>query len=377
MFRILNAKNTHLSVNTSTRKSFLCQKLVITISLCLLSHVAHAQKPKPYLSSDSFDPTPRGTSGFRIAFYNVENLFDYFDDSLTIDEEFLPNQGRYWTKARYQDKQQKLAKTIIAMGGWEPVPLIGLCEIENRYVLESLTKFTVLKSAGYEIIHKDSPDRRGIDVAALYRPEKFKLINYHYYPLNFPFDPDSRTREILHVIGELPNKDTLHLFVNHWPSKFGGEFETQPKRMFAAEFVRNKVDSIRKIQPKAAVIITGDFNDEPEEASMIEGLAFDTKIESPKAENLYNLMYDIRYEAGTHSFENQWSIIDQFIVSGNLLTGSSSTSILNNTAQIFNMDYLIMTGATGATRPFRTYQGPKYIGGYSDHLPILLDLVLK
>lgn len=343
----------------------------------MLSLATLAQKPKVYLSSDSFNPTPRGKSGFRIAFYNVENLFDYFDDSLKIDEEFLPNQGRYWTKARYQDKQQKLAKTIISMGGWEPVPLIGLCEIENRYVLESLTKFTVLKSAGYEIIHKDSPDRRGIDVAAIYRPEKFKLINYFYYPLNFPFDPDSRTREILHVVGELPNGDTLHFLVNHWPSKFGGEFETQPKRMFAAKFVRSKVDSIRRAQPNAAVIITGDFNDEPEEASMVEGLDFDPNIESPKPENLYNLMYNIRYEAGTHSFQNQWSIIDQFIVSGNLLEGGNSTSVLNNTAQIFNMDYLIMTGATGATRPFRTYQGPKYIGGYSDHLPILLDLVLK
>lgn len=332
---------------------------------------------KNYLASESFDESLRGSQRFRVAFYNVENLFDYFDDSTTLDDEFLPIGGNYWTKDRYKDKQQKLAKTIIAMGGWEAPELIGFCEVENRYVLTTLTQFTPLKAAGYEIIHQDSRDRRGIDVAAIYRPEKFELLDYHYYPLNFPFDSASRTRDILHVIGKLPNQDTLHYFVNHWPSKFGGEFETQPKRMFAAEFTRNKADSIMKAQPGAYIIITGDFNDEPHEESMLNGLKVQTEIDQVENTDLYNMMYPIRYLTGTHSFENEWGILDQFVVNGNLLNTKNSAYIRNKTAQIFDMPFLIMEGATGATRPLRTYQGPRYIGGYSDHLPIIMDLVLK
>ena len=337
-----------------------------------------AQRKKPYLASDHLNIEKRGQDRFRLVFYNVENLFDYFDDSTTMDEEFLPNQGRYWTKERYGQKQQKIAKTIIALGGWEAPELIGLCEIENRYVLTTLTQFTALKSAGYEIIHKDSQDRRGIDVAAIYRPDRFELINYEYYTLNFPFDPESKTRDILHVIGKLPNQDTLHYFVNHWPSKFGGEFETAPKRNFAARLVRSKVDSILAISPEASIVITGDFNDEPEAESMTTELGVQGSLDEVNSnDQLYNLMYPIRHLTGTHSFENEWSIIDQFVVSGNLMDPDSQTSIYKSTPIIGDLDFLIVTGATGATRPFRTYQGPKYLGGFSDHLPILIDLTLK
>jgi len=345
--------------------------------LCLCTALVQAQQIRPYLASEAFNPAPRNDSRLRLVFYNVENLFDYFDDSTTIDEEFLPRGGRYWGKTRYRDKQNKIAKTLIAMGGWEPPAIIGLCEIENRYVLEGLTRFTQLESVGYEIVHKDSPDRRGIDVAVLYRPEKFKLLNYEHYPLKFPFDPDSRTREILHVVGELPNKDTLHYFVNHWPSKYGGAFETEPKRIFAAEFLRGKVDSLLALNENARIILTGDFNDEPEEESMTEGLATTEEMSELDKKDLFNLMFELRYVTGTHSFQNKWSIIDQFIVSGNMFEEDAATQVVPNSVQIFDMPWLIMEGATGAKRPFRTYQGPKYVGGYSDHLPILLDLQLR
>ena len=336
-----------------------------------------AQKQKPYLASESFESEARGNGRFRIAFYNVENLFDYFDDSTTIDEEFLPRGERYWTKKRYLEKQSRLAKTLMAVGGWEPPALIGLCEIENRYVLNTLTNFTALKAAGYEIIHQDSPDRRGIDVAALYRPDKFKLLDYHAYRLVFPFDTASKTRDILHVIGELPNRDTLHFFVNHWPSKYGGEFETKPKRLYAAQFIRSKVDSILKVAPNTSIVITGDLNDEPDEESIVAGLKIQTEKAALKNNDLYNLMYDIRYLTGTHSFQNKWSVLDQFIVNGHLMNTTSTTHVHSQSAQIFDMPFLIMEGSTGTNRPFRTYQGPKYIGGYSDHLPVLMDLILK
>ncbi len=352
------------------------QKIKVSLYCGFMLSASIALGQKAYLASESFDPSPRNEERVRLAFYNVENLFDYFDDSLTIDEQFLPRGDHYWTKARYTEKQNKLAKTILAMGGWDAPELIGFCEIENRYVLESLTQFTQLKALDYQIIHKDSPDARGIDVAAIYRSDKLKLLNYEYYQLNFPFDSTSRTRDILHAVMELPNQDTLHYFVNHWPSKFGGEFETQPKRMFAAEFVRAKADSLLKINPNTHIVITGDFNDEPEEESMLKGLAVNTDINTLKPTDLFNMMFDLRFVTGTHSFENKWGILDQFIVSGNLLMKKSKTRIFNKTAQIFDMDFLIMEGATGARRPFRTYQGPKYIGGYSDHLPIIMDLIL-
>ncbi len=351
--------------------------LLIIPLICTSFNQVVAQKKKLYLASETFEDSYRGNERFRVVFYNVENLFDYFDDSTTLDEEFLPNRGRFWNKERYLRKQGNLAKTIIATGGWEPPALIGLCEVENRYVLNSLTGFTSLKPAGYEIIHQDSKDRRGIDVAALYRPDKFELLDYQYYQLRFPFDTTSRTRDILHVIGKLPNQDTLHFFVNHWPSKFGGEFETQPKRYYAAKFVRQKVDSLLRINQNAAIIVTGDFNDEPEEESMTTGLGVKTSVSDLGTKDLYNLMYDVRYLTGTHSFENKWGILDQFIVSGSLMIKTSKTTIYRNTAQIFDMPFLITEGATGDTRPLRTYRGPKYIGGYSDHLPILLDLILK
>lgn len=351
-------------------------KSIFTLILLALSLNSLAQE-KAYLASEAFEGSIRGNERFRVAFYNVENLFDYIDDSTTLDDDFTYRGNNRWTKARYQEKQQRLAKTIVAMGGWEAPELIGFCEVENRYVLTTLTQFTPLKAVGYEIIHQDSRDRRGIDVAAIYRPDKFELLDYHYYQLNFPFDTASRTRDILHVIGKLPNQDTLHYFVNHWPSKFGGEFETQPKRMFAAEFTRHKVDSIMVAQPNANIIITGDFNDEPEEESMLSGLKVQTELSEVKPTDLFNMMYPIRYVTGTHSFQNEWGILDQFVVNGRLLNSRNSTSIRNRTAQIFDMDFLITEGATGATRPFRTYQGPAYIGGYSDHLPIIMDLILN
>ncbi len=354
------------------------QILYLLIFLLINATPALGQKKKPFLASENLNLEKREDNRFRVVFYNVENLFDYFDDSTTIDEEFLPNTGRFWTKKRYQDKQNKLAKVLIALGGWEAPELIGLCEIENRYVLTTLTQFTALKAIGYEIIHQDSKDRRGIDVAAIYRPDKFELINYEYYTLKFPFDTSSRTRDILHVIGKLPNTDTLHYFVNHWPSKFGGEFETLPKRNYAGKFLRKKIDSVLAFSPNANILITGDFNDEPEAESMTNALRITKEVEEIRTnKDLYNLMYPIRYLTGTHSFQNEWSIIDQFVVTGNLMDSRSRTFIYQKTPMIGDLDFLIIEGATGAKRPFRTYQGPKYVGGFSDHLPIILDLLLK
>jgi len=343
-------------------------RLAIIVCFVLFEHFSLCQQLKSYAATDYYDDSPRTNQALRIISYNVENLYDYYDDSLTLDDEFLPNQGRFWTKARYSIKQEQLAQVIMAIGGWEAPGIIGLCEIENRYVLETLIRFTALKTAQYEIVHKDSPDSRGIDVALLYRREKFELLDFDFIPISFPFDQESTTRDILYAQGLMQNGDTLHLFVNHWPSKYGGEFETLAKRFYAAEVLKQKMDSLRLLNSQSLIIAMGDFNDEPSSEALKhfhQDPAYD------------NLMNGITANLGTHSFENRWSKLDQFIVTSTLLSQKAKSRILPYSVKIFDLPFLLKEGALGNMRPFRTYQGPAYLGGFSDHLPIFLDISFR
>jgi len=340
---------------------------LLLLNLIFFPICAKAQASQ-FLASEGFSDQLRGAQLLRVVSYNVENLFDYFEDSLTQDDEFLPHQGRYWNKAKYHKKTQQIAQVIMALGGWEAPGLVGLCEIENRYVLQTLTQFTQLKTVGYEIIHKDSPDPRGIDVALLYRPDKFELVDYDFIEINYPFDQASKTRDILYAKGILHNSDTLHVFMNHWPSKYGGEFETANKRKFVAQQLKRKMDEILSQHKDASLIAMGDFNDTPSSESMSY---------LSESETYVNVLSDAEYHYGTHSFANEWSVIDQFVLSARLLDQSSRTSLMANSIKIFNADFLLTEGALGNERPFRTYQGPAYLGGFSDHLPIVLDLIIK
>ena len=341
---------------------------LIGLLLIAPTFTTEAQSLNQYLASYSFSDLARGDQGLRIMSYNVENLFDYFDDSLKQDDEFLPFKNRYWTKERYEQKQRHIAQVIMAAGGWEAPALVGLCEIENRYVLESLTRFTELKSVGYEILHKDSPDIRGIDVALLYRRDKFQLLFFDYLEINFPFDQDSKTRDILYAKGKLANQDTLHIFLNHWPSKYGGEFETASKRAYVARQLKTKLDSLLKLNSTAKIVVMGDFNDEPD-AESLQIITSDGDFK--------NLLSEVQYQYGTHSFDNKWAILDHFIVSHSLLIKSQKTHYRPASVKILNLDFLLAKGSLGNYRPFRSYQGPAYIGGYSDHLPIIMDILFR
>ncbi len=208
------------------------------------------------------DGSEEGKRGdFRLMFYNVENLFDCFDDSLTLDNEFLPMGDRNWTWEKYQKKSQKVAKVILAAGGWEFPDLIGLCEIENRFVLDGIFKIGYLNNTGYEIIHRESPDRRGIDVALVYQPETFHPIDTSFLRLIYEGDSISTTREILYVKGKTHTEDTLHVFVNHWPSRWGGQLESEDHRVAAAHLLKEKVSEIFTENNNALIVIMGDFND--------------------------------------------------------------------------------------------------------------------
>lgn len=334
---------------------------IILLLIINLSWAAYGQNPQ------------RDKDGIRVMFYNVENLFYPTDDSLKNDDEFTEDGMRYWTFARYFDKIAKVSKTAIAIGEWEPPAIIGLCEIEEIRCLEDLVYNSPLKAFNYKIIHQESADNRGIDVALLYRPEHFELISFHAYQLDFP--SDSRpSRDILGVKG-LVGKDTLHLFVNHWPSRYGGQLATASKRDFAAETLRAKYDSILNIDPNAAILAMGDFNDHPDDPSMFEILRAKKNIEDMKDGDFLNLIWQYEFKSGTHKYQHEWGILDQFVVTNGLIQGSSGLKTGLENAFIYEVEYLLEGEKDGVgKKPNRTYIGMKYHGGYSDHLPIFVDI---
>jgi predicted extracellular nuclease len=311
------------------------------------------------------------TEPHRILFYNVENLFDTLDDANKADEEFLPEGNKHWTPYRYYDKLQKISKVILAAGEWNTPSFIALCEIENRNTLNNLLEWTPLKNYQYGIIHKESPDFRGIDVALLYDKEKVQPLYYNFYKLHFPFSPRTKTREILYS-KNLINKDTLHIFVNHWPSRRGGKEASEPKRIFVAEFLREKVDSILGTNINAKIIITGDFNDEPTDSSIYYYLKAQSDTTFNEEGVLFNYMYEKKNRGeGSYKYRYEWNMLDQIIISKGLYSSK-------NKAVIFKEDWLLKEDEryTGKTI-YRTYYGPRYQGGYSDHLPVFLDFYLN
>jgi len=314
----------------------------------------------------------------RIIFYNVENLFDTENDSIKNDEEFTPDGPKNWNNYRFYDKLNNIYRVILSIGEWEPPALVGLCEIENRFVLNQLVYQTPLKRFDYKVIHFESPDRRGIDVALLYRYDKFEPLTSERIQIDFPFNSESKTRDILYVKGVLFETDTIHLFVNHWPSRWGGYLETKPKREFVASQLKNKIDSLFSFDVNPNIVIMGDFNDEPWDESIRNVL--DAKLDTIGIGNkeLFNLMarYEKDWLIGTGKYKEDWSVIDQFIISSNLLTENNTILVSKEGVRIHNLEFLLEEDKThGGEKPYRTYVGYKYNGGYSDHLPIYLDLI--
>jgi len=309
-------------------------------------------------------------------FYNTENLFDPFNDSLTKDDEFLPDGVRHWTWHKMQDKISKLSKVIVAVGGWDPPECIGLCEIENRMIINQLVYESPFSFYEYRVVHKESPDFRGIDVALLYNPEKLKLTDKEFITVNLP-GTRRTTRDILYATFACMDTDTIHIFVNHWPSKYGGQYDSEPNRRAAALTLRRVVDSVISENSDAKIIIMGDFNDPPEAFSISKVLGAKTARDTIKPVKLYNLSSGISgiHAGGTHKYQGQWSILDQFIVTGNLLKNSNTLSVTGEKAEIFDPPFLLEKDETYfGLRPNRTYTGYSYHGGFSDHLPVFIDL---
>ena len=310
---------------------------------------------------------------YTVLSYNVENLFDTFDDPKVPDEEFLPDSEKKWTHERYQKKLDDLAKVISEVNPLETPEIIGLVEVENQSVLEDLIRTNALKDRQYAIIHEESPDYRGIDVALIYRKDAFTEIMHETLPVVFPEDSAFKTRDILHVVGMIRNK-SVHVFVNHWPSRIGGDEKTEPKRILAASVLKKRVNLMLTIDPKANIIIMGDMNDEPANKSLQEILG----AQSPDSgAELVNLMWPDDVEGlGTYFYSGNWNMLDNLVVSGKMINGKQ-VRVENHKGHIYSNPWMIFTNKNGDKTPNRSYVGNKYLGGVSDHFPVYFKMIVR
>jgi hypothetical protein len=310
----------------------------------------------------------------RIMFYNVENLFDIYDDTLKDDNDFLPNGLMRWNLTRYNKKINSLYKTIVAAGEWNPPAVVAFCEVENRNVLEDLIYGTYLSKFNYRIIHEESPDRRGIDVCLIYRKNYAEIICYRYWIPSQAKQQDFDSRSVLYTKMVI-SSDTIHLIVNHWPSRRGGVLAGENFRQQIAAMVREKVDSIIENDASGAkIIIMGDFNCTPDDQVINSLISV-----ADTGKSLINLSEGLADDGlGTYRYLGTWEMIDQVIVTNRLLSSRKGLYTEPNLLKIFKPGFLMRKDPKypGLT-PFSTYQGFRYQGGFSDHLPVLLDLKLK
>jgi endonuclease/exonuclease/phosphatase family metal-dependent hydrolase len=313
---------------------------------------------------------------FFFFFYNVENLFDIQDDPVTEDEEFTPEGSRHWTHYRFRKKLLNISKVILNATEWTPPQMIALCEVENRYVLEQLLQNTPLKKFPYKIIHKESPDPRGIDVAFIYNSDVFYPLMYKFFQLQNSDDSVQKSREIVYVSGILNNTDTLHFFSNHWPSRYLGLMETEHGRKLAAQILNAGIEWVREQYKDPKIIIAGDFNDQPTNESLSSFSGGKESGMQHKKNKIYNLSHSwMMAEIKTIKHQSQWLIFDQILVSGSLLEQQAAIYTKSDWAQIVELPFLLEKDEKyGGFKLKRTYYGYKYQGGFSDHLPVLLKI---
>jgi hypothetical protein len=310
---------------------------------------------------------------FVVVSYNVENLFDTINAAGIDDDEYTPNGEKKWTYDRYRKKLTDLARVILSLPEKELPALIGLAEIENRKVLEDLVNIRGMRRGEYEIVHDDGDDPRGIECALLYRPDLFKYRSHSYVPIEDPVDPDYRYRGILHVKGTGPDGSNLHIFMNHWKSRSGGQQETERQRMFSAISLRKQLDLLLSRESEFKVIIMGDFNDEPTNRSITNGLSASNKRRNIQMGEYYNLHYDLhnREGLGTYFYQGHWNMLDQIIVSYNLLNQERGLSTGFDGGRILKEEWMLYDSEKyGVRPPSSTYGGPQYYGGPGDHLPV-------
>lgn len=315
-------------------------------------------------------------NAYAVGFYNLENLFDCDDDpNNTGDDDFLPTGSYRWTQIQYERKLDNLARVLGSLGK-EVTPygaaFIGVAEVENRRVLEDLTQREAVKGMELKVVHEDGPDRRGIDVGALYNPNIFTLEGYEYHTLKWEEQPDFVTRDQLHAYGYIAG-EKVHFIVVHWPSRYGGG-ASEPLRLVAARLSKQIMDKIYQEEPNAKIIMMGDFNDDPTNRSVTEVLNAKKLRSEVGAQGLYNPAASLLEKGiGTLVYQDSWNFFDQMIVSKGLLTDDQKLRLWK--MEVFNRDFLVTQEGKRKGYPHRTFQDNSFIDGYSDHFPVVVYLV--
>ncbi len=340
------------------------KKLTLLFFVSLFISVWHlsAQKSKTYA----------------IGFYNLENYYDTINDPNVDDDEFTPDGANAYTGDVFKKKVFNLA-TVLSMMGTdktdEGLALIGVAEIENEAVLKVLCAHPKLASRNWKVVHFDGPDNRGVDVGLLYNPKLFKVLSAE--SLTVPVETGDRpTRDVLYVSGQIDN-DTIHVFVNHWPSRRGGESATREKRKIAARVSKKIIDSLMKIDAFTKVIVMGDLNDDPINASVTEVLATKWKIEDVTKGGLYN-PWTVYYKKGigTMAYQDTWGLFDQIIISYGFLKRVSG-GLQYKESEIFNRSFMVEKFGNYRGYPKRSYSNGVWNDGYSDHYPTIVYFTSK
>ncbi|MDT0606502.1 endonuclease/exonuclease/phosphatase family protein [Croceitalea rosinachiae] len=314
-----------------------------------------------------------------VAFYNVENLFDTKNDTLVFDCERTPMGDYRWTEERYQKKIANISKVLYEIGNdvtTTSPDVIGLCEVEKKAVIEDLIAHDNLRDENYGIIHFNSPDERGIDVALLYKKEVFMPTSFKSQRVLL-FDTDGQrdyTRDQL-IVGGLLDDEQFYFIVNHWPSRSGGEARSKPNRIKAAQQNKRIIDSIQKMDGRARVISMGDFNDDPIDDSFKKVLKTVGKSKKLDSITFFNPMEKLfKRGVGSLAYRDKWNLFDQFFFTSNLIS-KEKTNYSYWKVGVFNPIYLQNQSGKYKGYPFRTYVGTTYQGGYADHFPIYLYLL--
>jgi hypothetical protein len=335
--------------------------LITTLIFCVTLNAQKLDKHKHYYLS-------------AIGFWNVENLYDTLNDQWKNDEDFTPAGSNAWNGSRYWTKIDHMAEVISKMATDvtpDGLAVLGLCEIENKSVVEDLVKNKQIKSRNYQVIHIEGPDARGVDPSFIYNPNYFKVTKSVSYHVPVVTDTAHKTRDILVVSGNFYG-DNVTFLVNHWPSRRGGEMASRPNRNAAAKVARRITDSIIALNPNNKVVIMGDLNDDPTNVCVKDVIGTYGDYAKPEIGKYFNPMEKpFKDGTGTLAWQDSWNLFDQIILNEPWVNGNFNTWQYYN-VRIFNKPFLRSDFGNFKGYPFRTYSGSSYTGGYSDHFPVFI-----
>ncbi|MDO5570733.1 MAG: endonuclease/exonuclease/phosphatase family protein [Bacteroidales bacterium] len=317
---------------------------------------------------------------YGVAFYNLENLFDTINNNGNYDLEFSPQGDKQWNGAKYNSKLKNMASVFKEMAG-KFIPqgpaVYGVVELENRSVLEDLVNQKSIKEWHLQIVHYDSPDKRGVDVALIYNPRLFKVLSSATHNLYLSKNPNFRTRDQLVVTGLLGGAK-VSVIVNHWPSRLGGESSSSYLREAAASLTKHIADSLFRDDPNGGIIIMGDFNDDPTNKSLKEVLGGRKEISQTEKSDFYNTVWPIFDRGiGSLAYNGSWNMFDQILISNNLLGKDENDPLKFWKAEVFNKPFLTTEEGEYKGYPKRTFSSGVFINGYSDHYPVLIYLTKR